>query len=149
MKAHYFEVSNILWTTDGTAGTTNSPMELLSMLPESSFQSEYNITKHSIVLQDTKILQVAKDGLSSLLEGDYNCIISKSPKDVGKKPNLFQRDIPTMGLSTACKSYPIPLKYQKFINEEIRLPGKLHDCISKSLRPWATPVIVVPKKPYP
>ena len=44
------EVSNISWTKDGTANTTKNPVELPSMLPESSFQLEHNITKHSIVL---------------------------------------------------------------------------------------------------
>ena len=44
-----FEVSNILWTTDGTVDTTNSPTELPSMPPESHFQSEHNSTKHPAV----------------------------------------------------------------------------------------------------
>ena len=57
-------------------------------------------------------------------------------------------DTPTAGLPIACKPYPIPLKYQKFIDEVIRLLGNA-GCISKSLRPWATPVIIVPKKPDP
>ena len=44
-----FEVSNISWTTNGTANITNSPMELPCMPPKSSFQPELNNTKHSIV----------------------------------------------------------------------------------------------------
>ena len=32
------EVSNISWTTDGTADTTNSPADVPRMPPESSFQ---------------------------------------------------------------------------------------------------------------
>ena len=89
-----FEISNISWTTEGTADTTNIPTELPSMLPESSVQPEHNNAKHSIVLLDAKIPQEAKNGLSSLHEGDYNSIISNTPMDVGRT-NLFQMDIQT------------------------------------------------------
>ena len=114
------------------------------MMPESSFQLEHSDTKHSIVLQDVHIPQEAKDGLSSLLEVDYSSIISKLSMDVGRT-NLFQMDIPTVGPPLACKPYPIPLKYQKFVNKEIKLLENV-DCISKSLNPWAAPVIILPEK---
>ena len=52
--------------------------------------------------------------------GGYNSIISKSPMDVGRT-NLFQVDIPTAGLPITHKLYPIPLKYQNFIDEEISI----------------------------
>ena len=58
------------------------------MPPMSSFQLENNINKHSIVLEDAHILQEAKDELASLLEGEYNSIISTSSTDVGRT-NLF------------------------------------------------------------
>ena len=117
------------------------------MPPDSSFQPEHNNTKHSIVLQDAHIALDGKDGLSSLSEGEYSSTISKSPTDEGRT-NLFQMDIPTTGPSIASKLYPIPLKYQKFIGEEIRLLEH-SGCISKNLSSWATPVIVVPKKARP
>ena len=81
------------------------------MPPESSFQLEHRINKHSIVLEDAHILQEAKDGLSSLVEGTYSSIISKLPTDLGRI-NLFQIDIQNVGPSVTCKPYPIPLKYQ-------------------------------------
>ena len=96
------EVSNISWTTDGTT-TMNKPTGLPCMPSELSFQLEHNINKHSIVLEDAHILQEAKDGLlSSLLEGEYNRIISKSPADLGRT-NLFQMDDPSTGPPVACK----------------------------------------------
>ena len=52
------------------------------MLLESSFQSEHNNVKLLTILQDAHIPQKAKDGPSSLLEGEYNSIISKSATDV-------------------------------------------------------------------
>ena len=86
---------------------TNNPVELPCMPPKSHFQLEYSNTKHSIVLQDAHIPQEARDGLSFLLEGEYNSIISKSPTDMGRT-NLFEMDIPTVGLTIAHKPYPIP-----------------------------------------
>ena len=90
------------------------------MLPELSFQLDHNISKHSIVLEDAHILQEAKNRLSSLLEVEYNSIISKSPMDV-RRTNLFQIDNPTVGPPVTCKPYPDPLEYQKFVNKEMKL----------------------------
>ena len=89
------------------------------MLPESSFQSELTHLKQSILLQDAQLPQEAKDELSLLLEKDYSSIVSKSRMDIGRT-NLFQIDIPTTDLPRAHKLYPMPLKYQKFIDEEIQ-----------------------------
>ena len=117
------------------------------MPPESNFQPEHNINKHSIVLMDTHIPQEAKDGLSSLLEGEYNSIISKSSMDMGRT-NLLQMDILTVVPPVAHKPYLILLKYQKSVNEEIKLLENA-GCISKGLSLCATPFIIVPKKPDP
>ena len=51
--------------------------------------------------------------------------------------------IPTTGPPIAQKPYPILLKYQKFIDEEIRLLENAGG-ISKSLSPFEAPVIKVP-----
>ena len=87
------EVRNVSWTKDDT-DTANSIVKLPSMLPESSFQPELNNAKQSVVLQDAQIPQEAIDKLSSLLEWDYNSIVSKSAMAVGRR-DLFEMDIPT------------------------------------------------------
>ena len=69
------------------------------MLPGSSFQPEHNINRHSIVLEDAHIPQEAKDGLASLLEGEYNSIISKSLTDVGRI-NFFSNGYPNCGTAS-------------------------------------------------
>ena len=53
-------------------------------------------------------------------------------------------DIPTTGPFIACKPYLTPLKDQKSVDEEIQFLEET-GCISKSLSPWAAPVIVLPK----
>ena len=103
-------VNNISWTTDSTT-TKNKSAKLLCMPPKSSFQPEHNISRHSILLEDAHITQEDKDGLASLLEGEYSSSIYKSPTDVGRT-NFFQMDIQTAWLPIAQKPYPILLKYQ-------------------------------------
>ena len=57
-------------------------------------------------------------------------------------------DIPTKEPPIACRPYPIPLKYQEFVNGEIKLLEET-GCISKSISPWAAPIITVHKKSDP
>ena len=82
-----------------------------------------------------------------MLTSKFPNIISKSPADFGCT-NLMEMDLPTTGPPVSSKPYTIPLQYQSFINEEIRL---LEDvgCISKSLSDWASPICIVKKKPNP
>ena len=82
--------------------------------------------------------------LSSLLENEFDSIISKYSTDVGMA-SLFKMDIPTTGPPTACKPYPILIKYQKFIDQNIKLLENA-GCISKSSRPLADIIIIVCKK---
>ena len=134
-----YKVNNISWTTDGTTTMKTKPEKLPCMPPESFFWPEHNINKHSIVLEDAHIQQEAKDGLSSLLEGDNNSIISKSPTDV-KNQTSFK------WISQPWDHHFLPysIKVSEVVDEEIKLLENA-DCISKSLSPWATPVIIVPK----
>ena len=57
-------------------------------------------------------------------------------------------DPPTTVPPVASKPYTIPLKYESFIDDEIKL---LEDagCISKSISDWASPICIVKKKPDP
>ena len=57
-------------------------------------------------------------------------------------------DILTTGPPIAHQQYPIPLKYQKFVGEEIQ-HLKSSGCISKRLSPWVTAVETIPNNPNP
>ena len=57
-------------------------------------------------------------------------------------------DIPNAGIPIAHKMYPFLVKYQKFVDEEIKLLENA-GCISKSLNPWDVPLIIVPKSQTP
>ena len=101
---------------------------------QSSFQPELdNHSKQSVLLEDVQVPQEAQDQLLTLLQVTFYSIVLKSHKDVGRT-NLFEMDIPTTGSPLTHKPYPIPLKYQKFANEEIELLES-SGCTSKSLSP--------------
>ena len=61
---------------------------------------------------------------------------------------LFEIDIPTKGPPIAWRPYPILLKYQKLVEEEIKLLEEA-GCISKSLSCWAAFIVIVPTKSDP
>ena len=69
-------------------------------------------------MEDAEVPQQASDKFSFLLQNKFDSIVSYSCTDVARN-NLFEMDTLTTGPPIACKPYSIPLKYQKFINEEI------------------------------
>ena len=97
-----------------------------------------------ILQDDAKVLQAVRDCLDAILKDNFQSIVSKSPTDIGRT-KLFKMYIFIKGPSIACRPYAIPLKYQKFVNEEIKLL-EATGCISKSLSLWAAPIIKVPTK---
>ena len=117
------KVSNISWTKTEKLqdDIRNSPTELPTMPPESSFQPEQNnFKRQSLILQVTQVPQETRDKLSFLLENEFDSIISRSSTDV-RRTYVFEMDIPTTGPLIACNPYQIPLKYQESIDEEIQL----------------------------
>ena len=118
----------------------NSPKELyhhsqtnneLPIIPQSSFQPEpNNHNRHSVVLDDIQVPQEAQNKLYLLFQNKSDSTVSKSSADVGRT-NLFEMDIWITGSCTTCKPYPIPLMYQKFIDDDIQLKESA-GCISKA-----------------
>ena len=54
------------------------------------------------------------------------------------RANLIQLDIQVVVPAVACRPYPIPLKYHKFVNEEIKLLEN-GGCISKTFTSMGYP----------
>ena len=73
---------------------------------------------------------------------------SKNNKDIGRT-TLIEMEIDTGGnLPVAQNPYTLPLKHHEWVQKEIETLEKA-GVIERSLSPWASPVIVVPKKSAP
>ena len=69
--------------------------------------------------------------------------------DVGRINHFFSNRHTVHGSIHCIQTYPILLKYQKISDEQIIKLLENAGCTSKSLSTWATPVIIVSKKPEP
>ena len=129
-------------------GIKQSHKSLLLPMPETNLQIEADKKDHErIKMPEAYVSEEAKQKLNTLLEGKYSNIVSKSATDTGRT-NLIELDIPTEGPCMSCRPHSIPLKYRDFVDEEIQ---QLEDAgiISRSMSNWASPILVVPKKPMP
>ena len=114
----------------------------------SVFQPNPNGKHPQPILQDdTNVPQEARDCLNAMLKNNFQSIVSKLSADIGKT-KLLKMDITIKGPPITCRLYLILLKYQKFVDEEIKLLEAI-GCISKSLSPWPAPMIIIPEKYYP
>ena len=126
--------------------TSEQVHDLLPEMPQTNLQLDAAKPKHpEISMPDADVPEKALNELQHLLEAKYSTIVSKSVTDI-ERTNLIEFDIPTEGLPIACKPYSVPLKYCDFIDQEIK---QLEDTgiISHLMSNWASPILVVPKKP--
>ena len=117
-------------------------------MPECNLQIEADKKDYErIKMPEADVTDEAKRKLNTLLEEKYSDTVSKLATDIGRT-NLIELDIPTEGPCVSCRPYSILLKYRDFVDEEIQ---QLEDAgiISRSMSDWASPVLVVPKKPAP
>ena len=79
---------------------------------------------------------------------DQKDAFSKNNRDIGKT-QLIEMEIDTGGSVPLAQSpYTLPLKHYDWVRKEIETLEKA-GIIERSLSPWASPVIVVPKKSAP
>ena len=134
--------------SSGLTKTQEQVHDLLPKMPQTNLQLEADKPKHpEISTPDAEVPKNALNELQHLLEAKYSTIVSKSATDIGRT-NLIELDIPTEDPSIACKPYSVPLKYRDFIDHEMK---QLEDAaiISHLMSNWASPILVMPKKPDP
>ena len=103
--------------------------------------------KRRVELEDTEISEETKGHLAQLCS-QYEDVFSKNNQDIGKT-TLIEMEINTGdSLPVAQSPYTLPLKHYEWVRKEIETLEKAR-VIVKSLSPWASPVIVVPKKSAP
>ena len=100
-----------------------------------------------VELEDADISEETKGHFAQLCS-QYEDVFSKNNQDIGKT-TLIEMEIDTRdSLPVAQSPYTLPLKHYEWVRKEIETLEKA-GVIVKSLSPWASLVIVVPKKSAP
>ena len=97
-------------------------------------------------LEDYEIKAATKMKLQELFE-QFDSIVSRHSNDINTTP-LLKMEIQTEGPPIASCPYVLPLKHHSFVHNEIKNLEKA-GVIRKSLSPYASPIVVVPKKAPP
>ena len=121
--------------------------DLHSILTSTSnfIKSPVEVEAHRKVdLEDKKIKQETRQEFNKLCDR-FDDIISKGSDDIGKTL-LVKMDINTG--DSPPKPYTLSLKHYDWVQKEITTLEKT-GIITKSISPWASPVVIVPKKSAP
>ena len=100
-----------------------------------------------VELEYAEICEKTRTSFAQLCD-EYDDVFSKNNQDIGKT-TLIEMEIDTGdSLPVAQSPYTLPLKHYEWVRKEIEMLKKA-GVIVKSLSPWASSVIVVPKKSAP
>ena len=100
-----------------------------------------------LLLEDKNISPKTQESFDKLCE-KYDDIISKNSGDIGKMM-LIEMEIDTGNHPPiASKPYTLPLKHYNWVQKEIETLERA-GIIERSISPWASPVVIVPKKSAP
>ena len=103
--------------------------------------------REPIKLRDAEVTPEHRKAFEDLCS-EFETIFSKDSADLGKTP-LLKMDIPTGDSPPITqRPYNLALKHVQWVQEEIEILEKA-GIIAKSVSPWASPIVKVPKKTTP
>ena len=110
--------------------------------------SPANIDKHQKVnLQDADVSEEHQNAFKELCN-EFKDIFSVDSGDIGKTP-LVEMEIDTGDSPPITqKPYTLPLKHAEWVQKELEILEKA-GVIVRSVSPWASPIVVVPKRTAP
>ena len=104
-------------------------------------------TQRKVKLQDAYTTEIDKARFRCLCK-EFEDIFSKSSEDIGHTP-LVTMDIETGDSPPMCqKPYSLPLKHVEWVQKELEILERA-GVIQRSMSPWASPIVIVPKKTEP
>ena len=103
--------------------------------------------REPIKLRDAEVTPEHRKAFQDLCS-EFEVIFSRDSVDLGKTP-LLKMDIPTGDNPPITqRPYTLALKHVQWVQEEIEVLEKA-GVIAKSVSPWASPIVIVPKKTAP
>ena len=104
-------------------------------------------SQRKLKLQNAPITDEDRSNFKELCN-KYTDIFSRSSEDIGHTP-LLKMDIDTGDSPPVCqRPYSLPLKHVEWVTKELEILEKA-GVISRSVSPWASPIVIVPKKSEP
>ena len=98
-------------------------------------------------LQDLEVTAEETKAFNKLCE-KYANVFSDNSGDIGRTP-LIKMDIDTGGNPPICqRPYTLPLKHAEWVKKELNIL-EAAGIIVRSVSPWASPIVVVPKRGAP
>ena len=100
-----------------------------------------------VELQDADVSEEHHNAFKELCK-EFKDIFSVDSSDIGKTP-LVEMEIDTRdSLPITQKPYTLPLKHAEWVQKELEILEKA-GVIVRSVSPWASPIVVVPKRTAP
>ena len=143
------EPSSVMYEDDNKGALNIQEGEIKRESLEKKFiTSPADIEVHrKVELQDADIADEQCKAFKDLCT-ELSDIFSTDSGDIGKKP-LLEVEIDTGdSLPITQKPYTLPLKHTEWVQRELEILEKA-GVIVRSISPWASPVVVVPKRTTP
>ena len=103
--------------------------------------------REPIKLRDAEVTPQHREAFEDLCT-EFQDVFSKDSADLGKTP-LLKMDIPTGDSPPITqRPYTLALKHVQWVQEEIEILERA-GIIAKSVSPWDSPIVIVPKKTAP
>ena len=130
----------VLQKLNGEVNTENTEKRFIT--------SPADIDVHrKVELQDADITKVQRNAFKDLCM-EFKDIFSTDSSDIGKTP-LLEVEIDTCdSLPITQKPYTLPLKHTAWVQRELEILKKA-GVIVRSVPPWASPIVIVPKRTAP
>ena len=127
--------------------------DTLKMEPEEEYEKKFitspaDVDVHrKVQLMDAEVTEECRKRFKTICD-EFQDIFSKDATDIGKTP-LITMDIDTGDHPPVCqKPYNLSLKHVEWVQKELETLEKA-GVIVRSVSPWASPIVVVPKKTEP
>ena len=143
------EPSSIIYEDDDKEVLNNQEGEAVKVNLEKKFiTSPADIELHrKVELQDANITDEQQKAFKDLCM-EFSDIFSTDSGDIGKTP-LLEVEIDTGdSLPYTLKPYTLPLKHTDWVQRELEILEKA-GVIVRSVSPWASPIVMVPKRTAP
>ena len=144
-SCEYLEVNEII---EDARGINWQPPHTRKMVTSDLVYSPAQVTEHRHVeLEDHNISEDTRRKFEEL-KVQFPKVFSLNNEDIGHT-QLVTMDIDTGDSPPICqKPYSLPLKHYNWVQQEIETL-ECAGVIRKSISPWASPIVIVPKKSTP